>query len=162
MKNYIVRKASTRDAINRAIMQGKCRNEKDVEAIAARLGDDVFWPGTLPDAKGIEASAFLREMGVPANIRGYEYMSEAINMVVADRSAIHSLTKTLYPAIAERFQTTPSRVERAMRHSVEVAWSRGDLEAIHKRFGYTISANKGRPTVGEFVAIAAEYVSGRA
>ena len=115
MKNYIVRKASTRDAINKAIMQGKCRNESDVEGIAARLGDDVFWPGTLPDAKNIEASAFLREMGVPANIRGYEYMTEAINMAAADRTVIHSLTKTLYPSIAEIFQTTPSRVERAMR-----------------------------------------------
>lgn len=162
MKSYIVRKASTRDAINRAIQSGKCRNEKDVEAIAARLGDDVFWPGTLPDAKGIEASAFLREMGVPANIRGYDYLGEAINMVAADRSVIRGITKILYPAIAEKFQTTPSRVERAMRHGVDVAWQRGNLEAIHKRFGYTVSANKGHPTVGEFVAIAAEYVSGRA
>ena len=162
MKNYIVRKSATRDAINRAIMQGKCRNEADVEALAARLGDEVFWPGTLPDDENHDAAAFLREMGVPANILGYDYLSEAINMVAADRSAIRGVTKILYPAIAERFQTTPTRVERAMRHGVEVAWQRGNLEAIHRRLGYTVSANKGHPTVGEFVAIAAEYVSGRA
>ena len=162
MKNYIVRKSATRDAINKAIMQGKCRTEADVEAIAARLGDEIFWPGSLPDDENHDAAAFLREMGVPANILGYDYLSEAINMVAADRSAIRGVTKILYPAIAERFQTTPTRVERAMRHGVEVAWQRGNLEAIHRRFGYTVSANKGHPTVGEFVAIAAEYVSGRA
>lgn len=162
MKNYIVRKASTRDAINRAIRAGNCKTEADVEVIAARLGDDVFWPGALPDTKSIEAATFLREVGVPANILGYDYLREAVNMVAADKSIIHSVTKILYPAVAEKFQTTPSRVERAMRHGVETAWDRGDLETIHKRFGYTIAASKGRPTVGEFVALAAEYVSGRA
>ena len=162
MKNYIVRKASTRDAINRAIMQGKCKTEADVEAIAARLGDDVFWPGSLPDDETQDAAAFLREIGVPANILGYDYMSAAINMVVADRSAIHRMTKTLYPAIAEKFQTTPARAERAMRHGIEMAWERGNLENIHRRFGYTVSQRTGRPTVSEFVARAAEYVGGRA
>ena len=161
MKSYIVRKASTRDAINRAIVQGKCKTEADVEAIAARLGDDVFWPGTLPEAKSLDASAFLREMGVPANILGYDYLSEAINMVAADRSAILSVTKILYPAVAEKFQTTPSRVERAIRHAIEVAWERGNLESIHKRFGYTVSARKGKPTSSEFIGLAGEYVGGR-
>ena len=145
MKNYIVRKASTRDAINRAITQGKCKTEADVEAIAASLG----------------ASEFLREVGVPANIRGCDYLREAVNMVAADKSIIRSVTKILYPAVAEKFQTTPARVERAMRHDVETAWERGDLETIHKRFGYTVSIHKGRPTAGEFVALAAEYVSRR-
>lgn len=158
MKKYIVRKASTRDAINRAIKAGKCRSEADVEAIAARLGDDVFWPGSLPDDETQDAATFLREIGVPANILGYDYMTEAINMVVADRSAIHSMTKTLYPAIAEKFQTTPARAERAMRHGIEMAWERGNLENLHRRFGYTVSPRTGRPTVSEFVARAAEYV----
>ena len=161
MKNYIVRKASTRDAINRAIVQGKCRSEKDVEAIAARLGDEVFWPGSLPDDDAQDAATFLREIGVPANILGYDYMSAAINMVVADRSAIHRMTKTIYPAIAEKFQTSPASVERAMRHSIEMAWARGNLENLHRRFGYTVSPRTGRPTVSEFVARAAEYVGGR-
>lgn len=162
MKNYIVRKAATREAINRAIRAGKCKTPADVEAIAARLGDEVFWPGALPDTKSIEASAFLREMGVPAKLTGYNYLKEAINMAVADQSIIRSLTKGLYPAVAEKFETTPARVERAMRHSIETAWDRGDLEALHKRFGYTVSIRKGRPTTGEFIALAAEYVSGRA
>lgn len=162
MKNYIVRKAATRDAINRAILAGKCKNAADVEHIATRLGDEVFWPGALPDTKSIEASAFLREMGVPAKLTGYGYLKEAINMAVVDQSIMRGMTKRLYPAIAEKFETTPARVERAMRHSVETAWDRGDLEAIHKRFGYTVSIRKGRPTVGEFIALAAEYVSGRA
>lgn len=162
MKNFIVRRAATRDAINRAIQAGKCKTPADVETIAARLGDEVFWPGALPDTKNVEASAFLREMGVPAKLTGYDYLMEAINMAAVDRSIIRRMTKGLYPAVAEKFQTTPARVERAMRHSVETAWDRGDLEALHKRFGYTVSVRKGRPTVGEFVALAAEYVSGRA
>ena len=162
MKSYIVRNASTREAINKAILAGKCKSAADVEAIAIRLGDEVFWPGTLPDTKSIEAAAFLRELGVPASLSGYRYLKEAINQAAADQSLVHRLTTGLYPAVAEKFQTTPSRVERAMRHSIETAWTRGDLETLHKRFGYTISAEKGRPTVGEFVALAAEYVSGRA
>lgn len=162
VKNFIVRRASTRDAINRAIKAGKSKTEADVEAIATRLGDDIFWPGTLPDTKSLDAAAFLRETGVPANLRGYSYLKEAIDLAVADQSIIHRLTKRLYPAVAEKFQTTPSCVERAMRHSVETAWARGDLETLHRRFGYTISFRKGRPTIGEFVALAAEYVSGRA
>lgn len=162
MKSYIVRKASTREAINKAILAGKCKSAEDVEAIAIRLGDEVFWPGTLPDTKSIEAAAFLRELGVPASLSGYRYLKEAINQAAADQSLVRRLTTGLYPAVADVFQTTPSRVERAMRHSIETAWTRGDLETLHKRFGYTISAEKGRPTVGEFVALAAEYVSGRA
>ena len=162
MKNYIVRKASTRDAINRAIAQGKCRTEADVEAIAARLGDEVFWPGVLPAAGHLGAAALLRELGVPADINGYDFLIEAINLVAADRNLIHKRTRGLYPAVAEKFQTSPARVERCLRHAIEMAWERGNLEVIHRRFGYTVSANKGRPTVGEFVALAAEYVSGRA
>ena len=162
MKSYIVRNASTREAINKAILAGKCKSAADVEAIAARLGDEVFWPGVLPDTKSMEASAFLLEMGVPARLTGYNYLKEAINMAVVDQSIMRGMTKRLYPTIAEKFETTPARVERAMRHSIETAWTRGDLETLHKRFGYTIAASKGRPTVGEFVALAAEYVSGRA
>lgn len=162
MKNFVVRKASTRDVISKAISEGKCKSVEDVEAIAARLGDEVFWLGVLPDTKNIDTAAFLREIGVPASLTGYNHLREAILMAVADQSLIHRLTTELYPAVAERFQTTPSRVERTMRHSIEVAWSHGNLETLHKRFGYTVSADKGRPTVGEFVALAAEYVSGRA
>lgn len=162
MKNYIVRKASTRDAISKAIMQGECKSVVDVEAIATSLGDEVFWPGVLPDTKSVETAAFLREIGVPASLSGYTYLKEAINQAVMDQSLVHRLTTGLYPAVAEKFQTTPSRVERTMRHSIEVAWMRGDLDTLQKRFGYTVSADKGRPTVGEFVALAAEYVSGRA
>lgn len=162
MKSYIVRNASTREAINKAILAGKCKSTADVEAIAIRLGDEVFWPSVLPDTKSIEAAAFLREMGVPASLLGYCYLKEAINQAAADQSLAHRLTTGLYPAVAEKFQTTPARVERAMRTGIEKAWDRGDLETLHKRFGYTISADRGRPTVGEFVALAAEYVSGRA
>lgn len=162
MKNFIVRRASTRDAINRAIKAGKCRTEADVETIAARLGDDIFWPGSLPDTKSLDAAAFLRETGIPANLLAYEYLKEAIDLAVADPSIIHRLTKRLYPAVAEKFQSTPSRVERSMRHGVETAWARGDLETLHKRFGYTVSIKKGRPTVGEYIALASEFVSGRA
>lgn len=162
MKNYIARKASTRDAINRAIAQGKCRTEEDVEAIAARLGDEVFWPGSLPDDETPDAAAFLLEMSIPASMLGYTYLKEAIIMVTEDQSILRGVTKRLYPAIAEKFQTTPARVERAMRHSIETAWERGNLENLYRRFRHTVSPRTGHPTVSEFVARAAVYVSGRA
>ena len=162
MKSYIVRRASTRDAINRAIKAGKCRSEADVEAIAARLGDEVFWPGSLPDDETPDAAAFLREMGVPANMLGYAYLKEAIGMAAEDPSIIRGVTKRLYPAIAEKFLVNSARVERAMRHSIETAWDRGNLENLHRRFGYTVSPKTGRPTTSEFIALAAEIIGGRA
>lgn len=98
----------------------------------------------------------IHEVGVPAHIKGYQYLREAIIMVVNDIDVINQITKSLYPKIAEKFTTTPSRVERAIRHAIEVAWGRGQQEVVENIFGYTISASKGKPTNSEFIAMIAD------
>lgn len=98
----------------------------------------------------------IHEIGVPAHIKGYQYLREAIMMVVQDIDIINQITKMLYPEIAERYHTTPSRVERAIRHAIEVAWARGKNDAVESIFGYTVSAAKGKPTNSEFIAMIAD------
>ena len=98
----------------------------------------------------------LHEIGVPAHIRGYHYMREAIIMSVNDMDVLNYITKELYPSIAKKCNTTPSRVERAIRHAIEVAWNRGKVDAIDALFGYTINNHKGKPTNSEFIALIAD------
>jgi len=98
----------------------------------------------------------IHEIGIPAHIKGYQYLREAIVLTVRDMDIINAVTKVLYPAVAKRFDTTPSRVERAIRHAIEVAWDRGDLETLQKYFGYTVSNIKGKPTNSEFIALIAD------
>ena len=98
----------------------------------------------------------IHEVGVPAHIKGYQYLREAIMMVVNDIDVINQITKSLYPKIAIKYGTTPSRVERAIRHAIEVAWGRGQQDAVESIFGYTISAAKGKPTNSEFIAMIAD------
>jgi two-component system response regulator (stage 0 sporulation protein A) len=98
----------------------------------------------------------IHEIGVPAHIKGYQYLREAIMIAVEDMDVINAVTKVLYPEVARRFSTTPSRVERAIRHAIEVAWDRGDLETLQKFFGYTVSNIKGKPTNSEFIAMIAD------
>lgn len=100
----------------------------------------------------------IHEIGVPAHIKGYGYMRDAIIMVVEDPEMINSITKILYPCIAKKYQTAPSRVERAIRHAIEVAWSRGKMETLHGIFGYTINLGKGKPTNSEFIALIADNI----
>lgn len=101
----------------------------------------------------------IHEIGVPAHIKGYQYLREAIIITVNDMEVINAVTKVLYPAVAKKFGTTPSRVERAIRHAIEVAWDRGDLETLQRFFGYTISNIKGKPTNSEFIAMIADSLS---
>ncbi|MCL2084075.1 MAG: sporulation transcription factor Spo0A [Oscillospiraceae bacterium] len=101
----------------------------------------------------------LHEIGVPAHIKGYRYMREAILTVIREPQIINSITKQLYPSVAKKFGTTPSRVERAIRHAIEVAWDRGDLEVLQKFFGYTVSNSKGKPTNSEFIAMIADRLT---
>ena len=101
-------------------------------------------------------TAIIHEIGVPAHIKGYQYLREAIMIAVADMDVINAVTKVLYPEVAKRFGTTASRVERAIRHAIEVAWDRGDLETLQKYFGYTVSNAKGKPTNSEFIAMIAD------
>ena len=110
------------------------------------------------EEKNLEAlvTNIIHEVGVPAHIKGYQYLREAIIMVVKDIDVINQITKSLYPQIAYKFNTTPSRVERAIRHAIEVAWGRGDQKTVENIFGYTISAAKGKPTNSEFIAMIAD------
>lgn len=105
-----------------------------------------------------DVTDMIHEIGVPAHIKGYQYLREAIMMSVDDPAMISSITKILYPTIAKRFQTTPSRVERAIRHAIEVAWSRGKMETLDALFGYTIDTGKGKPTNSEFIALIADRI----
>ncbi len=98
----------------------------------------------------------IHEVGVPAHIKGYQYLRYAIMMVIDDLDIINSITKELYPTVAKKFSTTSSRVERAIRHAIEVAWDRGDTEVLNSFFGYTIANSKGKPTNSEFIAMIAD------
>lgn len=105
-----------------------------------------------------DVTDMIHEIGVPAHIKGYQYLREAIMMSVTDVEMLGSITKVLYPTIAKKYQTTPSRVERAIRHAIEVAWSRGRMETLDALFGYTINTGKGKPTNSEFIALIADKI----
>lgn len=105
-----------------------------------------------------DVTDMIHEIGVPAHIKGYQYLREAIMMSVKDSEMMGSITKILYPTIAKRYQTTSSRVERAIRHAIEVAWNRGRMETLDDMFGYTINTGKGKPTNSEFIALIADKI----
>ena len=119
---------------------------------------DISSRGNEKTEENLEAlvTNVIHEVGVPAHIKGYQYLREAIIMVVNDIDVINQITKSLYPKIAGKFSTTPSRVERAIRHAIEVAWGRGQQDVVENIFGYTISAAKGKPTNSEFIAMIAD------
>ena len=132
-----------------------------LSSVAERLRQVMTAGGLEPerdDAADLEArvTAIIHEVGVPAHIKGYQYLREAIIIAVEDMDVINAVTKVLYPEVAKRFGTTASRVERAIRHAIEVAWDRGDLETLQKYFGYTVSNAKGKPTNSEFIAMIAD------
>lgn len=100
----------------------------------------------------------LHRLGTPAHIKGYQYVTDAITIAVEDVETLDAITKVLYPSVAKMHKTTGSRVERAIRHAVEVTWDRGDLDILQEVFGYTININKGKPTNGEFISLIADYI----
>ena len=136
----------------------------DMTALVERLeeirgGESLRVPAPRrPDKTSIEAmvTSIIHEIGVPAHIKGYQYLREAIIIAVNDMDVINAITKVLYPQVAKTFGTTPSRVERAIRHAIEVAWDRGDLDTLQRFFGYTVSNTKGKPTNSEFIALIAD------
>ncbi len=128
-------------------------NKGEKSSIGLKLSDQKGRAGINLEAK---VTNILHEIGVPAHIRGYHYMREAIIMAVNDIDVLNYITKELYPSIAKKCNTTPSRVERAIRHAIEVAWSRGKVDAIDNLFGYTVNNHKGKPTNSEFIALIAD------
>ena len=112
----------------------------------------------LPKTSDLEAQVtkIIHQIGVPAHIKGYQYLRDAIMMTVRDMNIINAITKVLYPTVARHYDTTSSRVERAIRHAIEVAWDRGDVETLQRFFGYTVSQTKGKPTNSEFISMLAD------
>lgn len=103
-----------------------------------------------------QVTKIIHQIGVPAHIKGYQYLRTAILMTIEDNDIINSVTKVLYPTVAKKYQTTTSRVERAIRHAIEVAWDRGDIDTLNSYFGYTIQNSRGKPTNSEFIAMIAD------
>ena len=136
----------------------------DVSAVVERLEEfrdgenQRMIPMRRLDKNSIETmvTGIIHEIGVPAHIKGYQYLREAIIIAVEDMDVINAITKVLYPQVAKTFGTTSSRVERAIRHAIEVAWDRGDLDTLQRFFGYTVSNTKGKPTNSEFIALIAD------
>ena len=143
----------------RYLMMKPCNMQALVERLEAlRVGETPRQPAVRTDSTSIESlvTSVIHEIGVPAHIKGYQYLREAIMIAVEDMDVINAITKVLYPQVAKTFQTTPSRVERAIRHAIEVAWDRGDLDTLQRFFGYTVSNTKGKPTNSEFIALIAD------
>ena len=138
-------------------MTKPCRVSTVCERIRQLTGENKKEEnGDIPYNLENTVTSIIHEVGVPAHIKGYQYLREAILIAVADMDVINAVTKVLYPEVAKRFNTTASRVERAIRHAIEVAWDRGDLETLQKYFGYTVSNVKGKPTNSEFIAMIAD------
>lgn len=136
----------------------------NIRQVAGKKEMDPVFSGRVPTPSipsrphdlNASITSIIHEIGVPAHIKGYMYLREAISMVYNDIELLGSITKVLYPDIAKKYKTTSSRVERAIRHAIEVAWSRGNVEAISSLFGYTISISKAKPTNSEFIAMVAD------
>ena len=128
---------------------------EEIRALAAAKKQPQLHRQSGPDIEAM-VTGIIHEIGVPAHIKGYQYLREAIMIAVNDMDVINAITKVLYPQVAKTFSTTPSRVERAIRHAIEVAWDRGDLDTLQRFFGYTVSNTKGKPTNSEFIALIAD------
>lgn len=155
--NYYIMKPFDNNTVISRIKQVK--NESRSKFIPQPKGA-VYENKDLYSEKNLETDVtnIIHEIGVPAHIKGYQYLRDAIMMSVNDGEMLNSITKLLYPSIAKQHKTTPSRVERAIRHAIEVAWSRGKMDTIDELFGYTVSNGKGKPTNSEFVALIADKI----
>lgn len=153
---YYIVKPFNLDVLMKRIHQLSGSNDK--EGNKMKYARAVLKDRNEEDSKQleIEITNIIHEIGVPAHIKGYHYLRDAIIMVVEDIELLGAVTKELYPAIAQSNKTTPSRVERAIRHAIEVAWNRGRMETINNLFGYTVQMDKGKPTNSEFIAIIAD------
>ena len=135
----------------------------DPASVAKRIQRLSVWKNDKKSKSSVPAtdidiviSDIMRQIGVPAHIKGYQYLRTAIKLCVNDSSMLSSVTKVLYPTVAKMYNTTPSRVERAIRHAIEVAWDRGDVDVLSSYFGYTIQSQRGKPTNSEFIAMIAD------
>ena len=126
-----------------------------IESLIKSHRANSFGSGQRGDLEA-QVTKIIHQIGVPAHIKGYQYLRSAILMTIEDTEAINSVTKILYPTVAKKYQTTTSRVERAIRHAIEVAWDRGDVDTLNSYFGYTLQNSRGKPTNSEFIAMIAD------
>ena len=153
---YILKPFDNEMVLNRIkhVRKERERNFAEVRKVNAYESKSEYMERNLET----DVTNIIHEIGVPAHIKGYQYLRDAIIMSVNDMEMLNSITKILYPMIAKKHQTTPSRVERAIRHAIEVAWSRGKMDTIDELFGYTVNGGKGKPTNSEFIALIADKV----
>lgn len=151
---YIMKPFDNSVIIDQIKSARKTSEPKHVESVRQNAKDEAL------EERNLEADVteIIHEIGVPAHIKGYQYLRDAIVMSVNDMEMLNSITKILYPTIAKKYQTTSSRVERAIRHAIEVAWSRGKMDTIDEMFGYTIHNGKGKPTNSEFIALITDRI----
>ena len=142
-----------------SMISGRIRDVARSEKKPAVSIGSAASPARVEPSLEATVTDIIHEIGVPAHIKGYQYLREAIILTINDMDIINAVTKVLYPTVAKKFDTTPSRVERAIRHAIEVAWDRGDIETLQKFFGYTVSNIKGKPTNSEFIAMIADCLS---
>lgn len=155
--NYYIMKPFDNNMVLSRIKQLKGNNHNkliDNHRVSAYENKNAYMERNLES----DVTNIIHEIGVPAHIKGYHYLRDAIMMSVTDSDMLNSITKLLYPSIAKKHKTTPSRVERAIRHAIEVAWGRGKMDTIDELFGYTINNGKGKPTNSEFVALIADKI----
>ena len=157
--NYYVMKPFSREVILDKVRRvGRLREKTpvpgEIRTVKPYANKEEYMEQNLEN----DVTHILHEIGIPAHIKGYQYLRDAIILSVEDHEMLSSVTKILYPAIAKKHQTTASRVERAIRHAIEVAWSRGRMETINELFGYTVSNGKGKPTNSEFIALIADKI----
>ena len=143
-----------RELVNKPVQKQQIQtlNAKDVKSNYVDIKDE----SSKEEILEIKVTNIIHEIGVPAHIKGYQYLRDGIIMVVNNIEVINQITKQLYPDLAKKYKTTPSRVERAIRHAIEVAWNRGQIETVESIFGYTVNSNKGKPTNSEFIAMIAD------
>lgn len=157
--NYYIMKPFNRDVVMDKIRRvcsrtAKLGSAEELKRVTPYMDKNEYIKQNLED----DVTRLLHEIGIPAHIKGYQYLRDAIAISVGEEEMLVSVTKVLYPTIAKRHNTTSSRVERAIRHAIEVAWSRGRLDTIHELFGYTINNGKGKPTNSEFIALISDKI----
>ncbi|MBM6853016.1 sporulation transcription factor Spo0A [Mediterraneibacter glycyrrhizinilyticus] len=152
--NYYVMKP-----FNNETLLDRIKSVRKISRNTERKGEDLRTENAA-GGENLESRVtnMLHEIGIPAHIKGYHYLRDSIIMAVEDMDVLNAITKVLYPTVAKKYQTTSSRVERAIRHAIEVAWSRGKLDTLDELFGYTVSTGKGKPTNSEFIALIADTI----
>ena len=150
---YVVKPFDIKKLVDRLIT---LVSEKSVDELKITQSTVIAQKEIAKSTLEAKVTKMIHDIGVPAHIKGYQFVREAILMAIEDEEIINAVTKSLYPGLADKFNTTPSRVERAIRHAIEVAWNRGQIEIHDKIFGYTVNSNKGKPTNSEFIAMIAD------